>query len=148
MNRNAALPLLLLALIASLVAGCGNLTPAFTGLGATLAQVERDRSGRVQATVHFGNPNLAAYNVGRTVHRVYFDGTEVGRIELVRPFGIPPQQVVVQTGELIVTDQAAFDRAAARRSTGYRLDTTMTFQLTGDAREVIKSSASGTVAVK
>ena len=147
MKKPVALSLLL-ALAASLLAGCGNLTPAFAGLNATLTQIERDSAGRVQATIRFGNPNLAAYNVGKTVHRVYFEGSEVGRIELDRPFGIPPQRVILQTGELKVENQAALDQATASGSANYRLDTTMTFQLMGDNREVIKSSASGTVPVK
>lgn len=141
--------LLLASMVAALLAGCSNITPAFAGLSATLAQLERDGSGRVQATVKFNNPNLAAYNVGKSVHRVYLDGTEVGTVNLDRPFGIPPQNAVAQDGELKLegAGAAALQAAAARGSAAYRLETTTTFQLFGENKEVIKTSASGTVPV-
>lgn len=148
MKKHFAL-LLLASMVAALFTGCTNITPAFAGLNASLAQLERDGSGRVVATVKFNNPNLAAYNVGKSVHRVYLDGTEVGAVTLDRPFGIPPQNAVTQTGELKLEGAggAALSAAAARGSAAYRLDTTTTFQLFGENKEVIKTSVSGTVPV-
>lgn len=143
-------PLLLLTLAcALLVGGCSNVTPAFTGLTASLAKLEQDANGTVTATVRFANPNLAAYNVGKGVHRVILDGTTVGTVTLARPFGIPPQANVEQTAELRLegAGASAFAAALARGSAAFRLESTVTFQLYGDNREVIKSSSAGTVPV-
>lgn len=143
-------PLLLLACVcAALLAGCSNLAPAFTGLTASLVKLERDASGAVTATVRYANPNLAAYNVGRAVHRVTLDGATAGTVTIARPFGIPPQANVEQAAELKLdgAGTSAVAAALARGSASFRLESTLTFQLLGDNREVIKTSSGGTVPV-
>lgn len=136
------------ALAAVLLSGCNSVTPAFAGLGTTVSRLERDGSGKVTATLKFVNPNLAAYNVSKSTHRVALDGTHVGTVNVERPFGIPPQTTVEQVAELKVEGgTTALDAAAAKGSASYRADTVITFQLFGENKEVIKSSASGTVTV-
>ncbi|HYC70484.1 MAG TPA: hypothetical protein VEB66_04705 [Opitutaceae bacterium] len=145
MKRPLAL-LLLAASAALLLSGCTNITPAFAGLNTTLGRIERDASGKVTATMRFVNPNLAAYNVSKTAHRVTLDGVSIGTVNIERPFGIPPQTTIEQVAELAVDGPgaSALDAALARGSASYRVDSTLTFQLFGENKEIIKSSASGT----
>ena len=147
--KKPALLLLLACVCAALVGGCSNLAPAFTGLTASLAKLEREAGGTVTATVRYANPNLAAYNVGKAVHRVTLDGAPAGTLTVARPFGIPPQANVEQKAELKLegAGAAAVAAALARGSAYFRIESNLTFQLLGDNREVIKSSSGGTVPV-
>lgn len=147
MKRSLAL-FVLAALAAVLLSGCNSVTPAFAGLGTQVARLERDSSGKVTATLKFVNPNLAAYNVSKSTHRVALDGTHVGTVNVEKPFGIPPQSTIEQVAELKVEGgESALAAAVERGTASYRADTVVTFQLFGENKEVIKSSASGTVTV-
>lgn len=147
MKKPAAL-LAFATLAALILSACTNITPAFAGLNVVLSRLERDGAGPVTATLRFVNPNLAAYNVGKSVHRVALDGANIGTIAIERPFGIPPQTAIEQTAELrLGGGDGAFAAALARGSAAYRLESTLTFQLLGDSREVIRSASSGTVPV-
>lgn len=141
--------LFLPVLSALLLAGCNSITPAFAGLNTTIGRIERDASGAVTATMRFVNPNLAAYNVAKSTHRVTLDGGYVGTVNVERPFGIPPQTTIEQVAPLNLKGQGAEAIAAAaeKGSASYRVESTVTFQLFGENKEVIKSSASGTVPV-
>lgn len=134
--------LVLLLPLSLLLTGCSAPAAAFTGLNATLVKIERADDGTLRATLRFSNPNLAVYNVAKSIHRVTLDGKS-GAIAIEQPFGLPYSSSVEQTGVLRLEGALA----AGRESAAYRMDTTLTILVYGEERQVVKASSSGTVAV-
>lgn len=135
----------MLSLLSVLVTGCGAPAAAFSGLNASLVKLERADDGSVLATLRFSNPNLAVYNVAKTVHRVTLDGATAGTIAIERPFGLPYSSSVEQTA--VLRTEGAGAVATGRDSAAYRMDTTLTILVYGEETRVLKTGSSGTVSI-
>jgi hypothetical protein len=141
--KRLLLPFLLLGLLV-VGAGCSSPGRPMAGLSLELAALERGADGAVTATVRVVNPNLVAYNLLRTTHRVFLDGRAVGTLKYDQPTGVPAQNVAELRGRLELEPGATVNAG----TTAYRLESRLVLTLWGDRTEDAKLSAIGTVTVR
>ena len=145
------LPPLLLALV--LVCGftaCGAPTYITAGLKIEATGIERAADGTVRVTWRVQNPNVAAYLLARTAHKLSLNGTLVGTLTDTSPFGVPAQNHAERTGLMTPVNppaDAVLQQAVAQGSAAYRLDSTVHLLIVEDKTEKIPLTNSGTVPV-
>jgi hypothetical protein len=145
------LPRLLLALV--LVCGftaCGAPTYITAGISIEATRIERAGDGTVRVTWHVKNPNVSAYLLARTNHKLSLNGTLVGTLSDTSPFGVPPQNQAERTTILTPVNppaDAVLQQAVAQGSAAYRLDSTVHLLIVEDKTEKIPLTHSGTVTV-
>ena len=144
-------PLFLLALAAVILPGCNSSHNIITvGLKIELASLERAGDGTVQVTWRVSNPNLASYLLSQTSHRIFLNGTLVGKTMDNDPMGVPAQFSTTKTSKLLLADQAAervLRDALAAGSARYRVESQITVRLYGDTVDRSSLINSGTVLV-
>ena len=140
--KRLLLPVLLLGVL-GLGAGCTSPAP-LAGLSLELVALDRTPDGGATATVRVVNPNLVAYNLLRTTHRVFLDGRHVGTLKYDLPTGVPAQNTAEQQGRLELERGAVLSAG----TTAYRLESRIVLTLWGDRTEESKLSAIGTVTVR
>lgn len=141
MKKPLALLIAFLGLL-SLLAGCGS-APRINGLMVELVQLERAADGTFTATLRYTNPNVVAYNVARSTHKLTLNGRSVGTIVAQNPVGVPPQFTLMHQGRLKLSGDATLPAGAA----DYRMDTQLTLRLFGDAVEKADFHSAGTTQV-
>src|ERR1700694_5552321 len=123
-------PLFLLALAAVIFPGSNTSHNIITvGLKIELASLERAGDGTVQVTWRVSNPNLASYLLSQTSHRIFLNGTLVGKTMDNDPMGVPAQFSTTKTSKLLLADQAAervLRDALAAGSARYRVESQIT----------------------
>ena len=148
--RKFLTPLFLLTLAAVLLPGCSSHNSITVGLKIELLGIERARDGTAQVTWRVTNPNLASYLLAETSHRIYLNGSLVGKTTDKEPMGVPAQLSTSRTTKLLVADQAAeriLREALAAGSASYRVETQVTVRLYGDTIDRSGLTNSGTVPV-
>lgn len=135
------LPFLLVLALAGLFAGCSSHGP-LNGISVDLIKLERVADGKVQATITINNSTVLAFNIGSSKHQVFLNGRAAGTFEIHEPLGLPAQRSMTQTATLDLTG----DLPAAGPA-DYRLESLLMLVLSGDSREKLKLSGTGTVAV-
>lgn len=144
-------PLFLLALAAVILSGCNSGHNTITvGLKIELTGIERAGDGTVQVTWRVANPNLASYLLSQTSHRIYLNGTLVGKTMDNDPMGVPAQLSTSKTSKLSVADQAAeriLREALTAGSASYRVESLITVRLYGETIDRSSLTNSGTVPV-
>ncbi len=146
-------PLSFLLLAVALLCGftaCGAPTYITAGIKIEATRVERAADGTVRVTWRVGNPNVAAYLLARTAHKLSLNGTLVGTVTDTSPFGVPAQSQAERTGVLTPAKppaDAVLAQAIAQGSAAYRLDSTVHLLIVEDKTERIPLTHSGTVTV-
>ncbi len=138
------------ALAALLFAGCSSgYQPGITGLGIELTRIERGADGLTRVHWLINNPNIIAYLVGGSTHKIYLDGGLVGTTTLREPIGVPKQSQQPQSAILKIegTGGHALTIALSRGSATYRLESNLTITVYGEGKENYRAVATGTVLV-
>jgi hypothetical protein len=132
------------------LAGCSSKDlPGLTGLGVTLIGIERSADGATQVHWQLNNPNVVAYLIQASSHKIYLDGRLVGTAATREPVGLNRQSTQNQSAimQLDKGSEAALAAALARGTSTYRLESNLTITTYGDYREEYRTNASGTVSL-
>ena len=143
-------PFLLLGLLAALITGCSSGQIVTVGLKVELIRIQRAGDGSAQVTWRVNNPNVVAYLLSETRHRIYLNGTLVGTAVDAEPTAFPAQSSVDKTAKLTLAGSAAergLSEAVAAGSASYRVDTQVIVRIYGDSIEKGNLSHTGTVPV-
>jgi hypothetical protein len=133
--------LLVLTALASFLTGCSTPNRA-AGLYFELGSITRDAQGEPVATVRIVNPNVIAYNVARTSHRVFLQDRLVGIVDLEGQ-GVPQQSVLEQSGKIKLERGAMLPSG----SVPYRLDSLVTVRVRAEQTERLSFRNSGVVSL-
>lgn len=148
MNKFLA-PLYGAALFTLFAAGCSSNT-VMVGLNTELTGIVRAGDGPTQVSWRVVNPNIVSYLVAEADHRIYLDGTLVGSTKDREPLALPAQSKVDRTSTLVpagATAERTLTAALKAGSATYRLESTVTIRLYGEAKEKSTLTTSGTVPV-
>ena len=121
-----------------------------TGLRIELTGLERAGDGTVTVSWRIMNPNVAPYLMTRVRHKIYLNGTLVGKTMDNDPMGVPAQLSTSKTSKLSVADQAAeriLREALTAGSASYRVESLITVRLYGETIDRSSLTNSGTVPV-
>lgn len=147
MKKLFALPLL--ALVA-LAAGCKNyVIPTTAGLHVDLISLQRS-GHEVHVTWRVRNPNVVAYVLTQSIHRITLGGVQIGTLTDKDRIGVPSQNEVERSGVLVPSSPAAseaINQAIAQGSAAYTLDSTFWMLVLDDKTEKFARPSSGTVPV-
>lgn len=103
---------------------------------------------RVPLILRFANENIIPLGYSGSSHKLYLNGTYVGKAVNDEPIGLPPQNEA--TREVYVhLEKAAFVRqlAASSHLVNYRMDTVL-FQTAGDDKLEIKTHSEGSLELR
>lgn len=141
--------LLLLALVA-LAAGCKNyVIPTTAGLHVDLISLQR-AGQEVHVTWRVRNPNVVAYVLTQTSHRISLGGVQLGTVTDKDRIGVPSQNEVERHGVLVPASPAAseaINQALAKGSAAYTLESTFWMLVLDDKIEKFTRPSSGTIPV-
>jgi hypothetical protein len=116
---------------------------AVSGLAVELASLARTPDGNAVATIRIRNPNVVAYNVAESEHRIHVNGRQVGTVKIRQPTGVPAQSnAATQTGTL---------EGAASLPSGtadYRMESKLVLRLYGETTQDLKLTSSGSVTIE
>lgn len=141
MKKTFALFFASLGLLA-LLAGCAS-SPKIRGLTVELAKLEQAADGTVIATLRYTNPNVVAYNVASSTHKLTLNGRSVGTITAEGAVGIPQQFTLTHTGRLKLANGATLPAGSA----AYSMSSALILRLYGDATDKATFTNSGTVEI-
>lgn len=141
MKKTFALLCASLGLLA-LLAGCYSSTK-ISGLTVELAKLEQAADGTFTATLRYTNPNVVAYNVANSTHKLSLNGKSVGTIIVNEPVGIPQQYTLTHTGRLKLPAGMSLPAGTA----SYQMNSALILRLYGDATDKAGFTSSGTVEV-
>lgn len=142
------LPVALFVAIGLLLTGCGGgVKPG--GLSANLVAVYATDASLAQKqltiTVRYGNENIGALGFAGATHKVFLNGTMVGKVTALEPFGIPPVQTVDQNAIVELEKPDLIRDLIAKGETttlAYHLESKLE-QIIGDDHLSYSLSASG-----
>jgi LEA14-like dessication related protein len=141
--------LLLLALVA-LAAGCKNyVIPTTAGLHVDLVSLQQ-AGAEVRATWRVRNPNVVAYVLTQSSHRITLDGVQIGTVTDKDRIGVPSQNEVERSGVLVPASPAAreaINQAITKGSGAYALESTLWMLVLDDKTEKFTRPSSGTIPV-
>lgn len=141
--------LVLLALVA-FTASCKNyVIPTTAGLHIDLISLER-AGNEVHVTWQVRNPNVVAYVLTQTAHRITLGGTLIGTVTDKQRVGVPSQNEVERRGVLVPSNPAAMEainQAVAKGSAAYTLESTLWMLVLDDKIEKFTRPSSGTIPV-
>jgi hypothetical protein len=144
-------PVFLLALLATLPAGCSNPAKLIAvGLKIEVTGIERAADGSVAATWQVDNSNVVSYLVSHVSHKIYLNGTYLGIVKDEEPMGIPASAKAARTSKLKDGDASAarvVAEAAASGSGSYRIESVIIFRIYDDNVQRSELSGSGTAHV-
>ena len=115
-----------------------------------VVSLDRAADGSVSAAWRVANPNVVAYLISETSHKIYLDGILVGTIHDTEPLGVPASANADRTTPLkggAAAGARALTEAIARGSAGYRVDSQITIRVYDEMLEKAVLTNSGTVAV-
>ncbi len=146
--------LFLLLLAGLLVCGfcaCASTTEIIAGdLKVELTRIERTGDGAVHMTWRVDNPNIVAYVLAKTSHKLTLNGTLAGTFTDDSHLGVPPQSQMERTGTLIPASpsvKALIDQAMSQGSAAYQMESVVMLLIFDDKFEKIRLTAKGTVPV-
>lgn len=91
-------PVLILAAVALVLGGCSNAKPG--GLSESVAAIYATDASlarkEITITMRYGNENVTALGFSKATHKVFLNGSLIGKATSPKPFGIPPVQSVAQ----------------------------------------------------
>lgn len=133
------------------VSACGSGTEIISrGLRIAVTKIERTSAGAYEVSWQVENPNVVAYVVDHSEHKLYLDGVLVGSVSRKARQGVPVQNKAEAVDALVPVNSAAADKLAQALSQGsaaYRIDSTIWILLADDETAKSQLTSSGTVAV-
>ncbi len=118
------------------------------GLRPEITAIERAGDGSVNVTWQIVNTNIVPYLLSEVEHKIFVNGTEIGRVRSSSPLAVPAQTNAGATDRLELSGNAAsLLSAAAGSSANYRVETRITIQIYGDNTEKSQIAHTGTVTV-
>ncbi|MEJ1974059.1 MAG: hypothetical protein WDM96_16870 [Lacunisphaera sp.] len=143
-------PLFVLTALFALTA-CENTSAVVSrGLSITVTKIERSAGGSYDVTWQVVNPNVVAYAVDHSEHKLFLDGVLVGTVSRKSAQGVPPQAQAEGTDPLVLAGPAASDKLAqalAQGSANYRVESTIWVLLIDDDLSKSQLISTGTTAV-
>ena len=140
----------LLPLAASLLVLAACATARLGGFKMDVVEFKSDPAApeekRAAVVLAFNNDNVMPVAISSSEHKLYLNGTYVGRARTREALGSPQLSSVTQTLPLVL-ENAAFVRqllAGGARSAQYRLDSKLVIQ-SDEEHLTIKTDSSGTV---
>lgn len=139
--------LVLLALVSLVLAGCGGTRP--TGISVSLVNFRPTDSTLLESrgvlTVRYTNENISPLGYSGSTHKVFLNGTYVGKAVSDQPFGVPPlntvtQDIPIQFENLALVQQLLTMRD--RTTVAYRLESVL-FQTVYEDKYQVKLKAEG-----
>ncbi len=134
-------PTLFLLAVALVLGACTTTRPGLAGLSVELVKIEVEGAA-ARATVRYVNPNLMAYNLAQTRHKIQI-GAWSGVAETREAFGVPPRNTVEQT---VALKPERLDQLTAG-AVDYRMESDFSLRLYGESRESLELSARGRTVV-
>jgi hypothetical protein len=148
--KNLLSPLWLALVLTCGFTGCAAPAYVTAGLGIEVTAIERTSDGAVRVTWRMANPNVAAYVLARSTHKLTLNGTLVGTLADSARLGLPPQSTAERSAVLTPANAAAaavVEQAVAQGSATYKLDSTVFLLIEEDKHDKIPFTSSGTVPV-
>ena len=120
------------------------------GLGVDVTKIERTADGTFEVTWQLKNPNVAAYLLDHSTHKLFLDGTLVGTLAQEGRIAVPMQSFAVHTDKLVLGPSPAAAKLAqvlAQGSANYRLESTAWMLVVDEQIEKTLLTGSGTAPV-
>jgi hypothetical protein len=142
----------LLALIALLsLAACHSSSEIISrGLRIVVTKIERAPNGTYEISWQVENPNVVAYVVDHSEHKVFVNDLLVGSVSRKARQGVPIQARAEGVDPLILSSPSAGDTLAqlvGKDAVPYRIDSTIWVLLAEDETSKSQLTSSGTVAI-
>jgi len=102
---------------------------------------------RLTATLRFTSESLNAFGFSGSSHKLYLNGTYVGRAVSNTPIGLPPLSTTTHDVTLVLENAALVKQLLAARDNpvvNYRLETVL-FTTSGEDEMRVKGTAEGTI---
>jgi len=143
-------PFLALAVLLGLAA-CNNSSEIISrGLQIAVTKIERSPTGAYEISWQVENPNVVAYVVDRSEHKIFVNDALVGTVARKARQGVPLQAKAEGVDPLILANPAAADKLAQLVGQGpvsYRIESTIWVLLSDDETSKSQLTSTGTVAV-
>ena len=148
--KNPLLRLVSLALCLSGLVGCTS-HGTLGGIAVTVADLRPAAppapENQAVLTLHFANENVAAVAMDSSTHRLYLNGTYVGKGTITSPEGLPAMAPIALKISVNLENPALVRQlanAAGAKTASYRLESDM-LVVFGDDKIHVKSIEQGTV---
>ncbi len=148
-KTHSTLALLVLGL-SVLLAGCSSVGKP-DSITVTLVDLKAGtpatKEAQLVATLRFTSESLNAFGFSGSAHKLYCNGSYLGRAVSHTPLGLPPLTTTTRDLPLVLENPALVRQvlaAAGASGARYRLDTVLT-ATNGEDEVTVKSSAEGTV---
>ena len=145
---------LLLTLVCVLLAGCTGGSAFRGGLGVSLVDFRPTEASLLESrgtlTLRYTNETIAPLGYSGSSHKLYLNGSYVGKAVSNQPFGIPPLNTVTQDVSIQFENLALIRQLVSVRETqmvAYRLESVV-YQTMDEDRFEIKVHAEGSLDLK
>jgi hypothetical protein len=143
-------PFLVLAALLGLAA-CHNSNDTISrGLRIALTKIDRTAAGGYEISWQVENPNVVAYVVDHSEHKIFLNDVLVGSVVRKSRQGVPLQAKAEGVDPLILANPAAADKLAQLIGQGpvsYRIESTIWVLLAEDETSKSQLTSTGTVSV-
>ena len=143
-------PFLALAVLLGLAA-CHNSNDTISrGLRIGVTKIERTPAGAYEISWQVENPNVVAYVVDHSEHKIFVNDALVGSVARKARQGVPLQAKAEGVDPLILASPAAADKLAQLIGQGpvsYRIESTIWVLLTDDETSKSQLTSTGTVSI-
>ena len=129
-----------------ILTGCSSATRP-DNIVTTVAELKPGTAGQVMLTLRFTSESLNAFGFSNSTHKLYLNGTYVGRATCSTPVGLPPLSTATQDVVLTVENAALLRQLSSQpgeATVRYRLETVLN-SATEDTELHLRASADGTV---
>lgn len=141
--------LLFVAIVSFLLVGCSG--PRLGGITATVVNFRPTSSTVLESTgvltIRYTNENIGALGYSGSSHKLYLNGSYVGKAVSDEPFGIPPLNTITQDVTIHLENLSLLRQLLAVRDTqtaAYRLDSVL-FQTLYEDKHEYKTRSEGSL---
>ena len=149
MTFSRLLPLLVACTL--LFSACQNKTAQLGEISVTIVDLQPAGAtlleSRAVLTLRFVNENITPFGFAGTSHKLYLNGTYVGKAVNQEPFGLPPLSTTTRNVTLMLENIALVQQVLAMRgqtAVSYRLDSVI-FTKEGDDELKLPTQTKGTL---
>ena len=143
-------PFLILAALLGLAACQSSSEIISRGLHIAVTKIERGPTGAYEISWQVENPNVVAYVVDRSEHKIFVNDALVGSVARKARQGVPLQAKAEGVDPLILANPAAAEKLAQLIGQGpvaYRIESTIWVLLAEDETSKSQLTSTGTVSV-
>lgn len=145
---------LLFLAVGFVLAGCQSTTAKYGEISVSLVDIKPVGASvfesRAVLTLRFMNENVVPFGISGTAHKVYLNGTYVGKAVNNQPIGLPPLTTATRDVTLMLENSALLKElmGLGRSSTiSYRLENTI-YTLDGEDKVQLRSETKGSLDVQ